>query len=141
MGGEIGGLEHIQNFKHLVNRLSWTKCCFSGDREYILARKVNKVEPSKERGLGMVRNGLEIGGLEHIQNFKDLVNRLPWMLMLILFLGDKEYITTQLRFYMVSPQLSLLIILTMQSYKFYLKNTLLPIAKGETRRWWSQILN
>ena len=31
-----------------------------------------------------------------------------------------ELITTQLRFYMVSPQLSLLIILTMQSYKFYL---------------------
>ena len=30
-----------------------------------------------------------------------------------------ELITTQLRFYMVSPQLSLLIILTMQSYKFY----------------------
>ena len=29
-----------------------------------------------------------------------------------------ELITTQLRFYMVSPQLSLLIILTMQSYKF-----------------------
>ena len=29
-------------------------------------------------------------------------------------------ITTQLRFYMVSPQLSLLIILTMQSYKFYI---------------------
>ena len=27
--------------------------------------------------------------------------------------------TTQLRFYMVSPQLVLLIILTMQSYKFY----------------------
>ena len=36
-----------------------------------------------------------------------------------------ELITTQLRFYMVSPQLSLLIILTMQSYKFYLcKKTL-----------------
>ena len=31
-----------------------------------------------------------------------------------------ELITTQLRFYMVSPQLVLLIILTMQSYKFYL---------------------
>ena len=31
-----------------------------------------------------------------------------------------ELITTQLRFYMVSPQLSLLIIPTMQSYKFYL---------------------
>ena len=31
-----------------------------------------------------------------------------------------ELITTQLRFYMVSPQLSLLIILAMQSYKFYL---------------------
>ena len=31
-----------------------------------------------------------------------------------------ELITTQLRFYMVSPQLSLLIILTMQSYTFYL---------------------
>ena len=31
-----------------------------------------------------------------------------------------ELITTQLRFYMVSPQFSLLIILTMQSYKFYL---------------------
>ena len=31
-----------------------------------------------------------------------------------------ELITTQLRFYMVSPQLSLLIILTKQSYKFYL---------------------
>ena len=30
-----------------------------------------------------------------------------------------ELITTQLRFYMVSPQLFLLIILTMQSYKFY----------------------
>ena len=30
-----------------------------------------------------------------------------------------ELITTQLRFYMVSPQLVLLIILTMQSYKFY----------------------
>ena len=33
-----------------------------------------------------------------------------------------ELITTQLRFYMVSPQLSLLIILTMQSYKFYIPN-------------------
>ena len=32
-----------------------------------------------------------------------------------------ELITTQLRFHMVSPQLSLLIIITMQSYKFYLK--------------------
>ena len=31
-----------------------------------------------------------------------------------------ELITTQLRFHMVSPQLVLLIILTMQSYKFYL---------------------
>ena len=31
-----------------------------------------------------------------------------------------ELITTQLRFYMVSPQFSLLIILTMRSYKFYL---------------------
>ena len=42
-----------------------------------------------------------------------------WILILIpqFFL---ELITTQLRFYMVSPQLSLLIILTMQSYKFYL---------------------
>ena len=30
-----------------------------------------------------------------------------------------ELITTQLRFHMVSPQLVLLIILTMQSYKFY----------------------
>ena len=35
-----------------------------------------------------------------------------------------ELITTQLRFYMVSPQLSLLIILTMQSYKFYLEVSL-----------------
>ena len=31
-----------------------------------------------------------------------------------------ELITTQLRFHMVSPQVVLLIILTMQSYKFYL---------------------
>ena len=31
-----------------------------------------------------------------------------------------ELITTQLRFHMVSPQIVLLIILTMQSYKFYL---------------------
>ena len=43
-----------------------------------------------------------------------------------------ELITTQLRFYMVSPQLSLLIILlTMQSYKFYLLIYLLkPLADG-----------
>ena len=34
-----------------------------------------------------------------------------------------ELITTQLRFYMVSPQLVVLIILTMQSYKFYLSYT------------------
>ena len=34
-----------------------------------------------------------------------------------------ELITTQLKFHMVSPQLVLLIILTMQSYKFYQPNS------------------
>ena len=38
-----------------------------------------------------------------------------------------ELITTQLRFHMVSPQLVLLIILTMQSYKFYLMFTIIKL--------------
>ena len=41
-----------------------------------------------------------------------------------------ELITTQLRFHMVSPQLVLLIILTMQSYKFYLW------IKNFSLAWW-----
>ena len=36
------------------------------------------------------------------------------------FFLELHVITTQLRFYMVSLQIVLLIILTMQSYKFYL---------------------
>ena len=49
-----------------------------------------------------------------------------------------ELITTQLRFYMVSPQLSLLIILTMQSYKFYVsvfvnKNAILEITSNQNK--------
>ena len=41
-----------------------------------------------------------------------------------------ELITTQLRFHMVSPQLVLLIILTMQSYKFYLY--IIPCIKEQS---------
>ena len=45
-----------------------------------------------------------------------------------------ELITTQLRFYMVSPQLSLLIILTMQSYKFYLSVPSIPVLVSWYRK-------
>ena len=64
-------------------------------------------------------------GLDINKPLKALVRKLieqysKCILEMNIFMRRVSYITTQLRFHMVSPQLVLLIILTMQSYKFYL---------------------